>query len=73
MRTPESPLYLLSMRPKIFQATELHDLREQRLACIMHHPGLFKPGSIGNRKPETQILDTHEPIKNRVNTRYAVC
>jgi len=37
----------------------------------MRHPGLFKPVSIANRKPEIQIVDTHESLETRVNTGFA--
>ena len=73
LRTPASPLCRSTMRPKVFQGTNSMTCANSVLPTFMHHPGLFKPVSIANRKPEIQIVDTHENLETRVNKGCAAC
>jgi len=38
----------------------------------MRHSGSVKPASIANRLIEIQIVDTHESLKTRFSTGFAV-
>jgi hypothetical protein len=59
------------MRPKVFHGTNSMTCANSVLPTFMRHPGLLKPVSIANCKPELQIVDTHESLETRVNTGFA--
>src|ERR1017187_7610510 len=53
------------MRPKVFHGTNSITCANSVLPTFMRYPGSFRPASIANRRPEVQIVDTHEPLKAR--------
>src|ERR1039458_251511 len=71
VRTPASPSWRSTMRPKGFHGTYSTTCANKVLPTFMRHLGLFKPESIANAESKIQIVDTHESFDTRIRIDLA--
>ena len=70
VRTPASPWYRSTMRPKVFHGTNSITCANSVLPTFMRHPGVGQTREhrkTAKRQIEIQIADTHESLETRVN------
>src|ERR1039457_4155328 len=71
VRTPASPLWGSTMRPKLFHGTNSMTCANSVLPTFMRHPRSVKPESLANVENEIQIVDTHKSLITLVGIGFA--